>query len=449
MLAICCCSYGGYMKKSKKMKRVVSGVLSAAMLVNFCAVMPISAFAKDDESQEITSYNGHRYQLFDMPMDWNEAEAYCESLGGHLATITSEEEQADLEELLAIGTKNAYWLGASDLNYDGNWQWITNEEFSYHNWANQQPDRYLKSENSLMIYREANPLNKDSGFGQWNDLSPDGTCEDDTFFGLDNFGFICEWESVDSPVEIKNNMKNYALFSASTTENLSFYGWKSNISGNIYSGASFNYGGSELYVNGRIDAVGNINASGWKIEVNEQNENVESVEKIDFDEVIHDNAQPYEYYEESPAYIEDKTVINSSIKVSGDVVISSTSFEGDCYIIAEGNITYNVDSFNTTGRVFLYSRNGNITINGTQIEFNGAMYAPNGQVRFNTNDTTLNGFVWADSINYGGSVLNVTADNFDMVEPKSIVKTYTIDEDFNEGELNGLSLAVPNPLSTT
>lgn len=37
------------MKKSKKMKRVVSGVLSAAMLVNFCTVMPISAFAKDDE----------------------------------------------------------------------------------------------------------------------------------------------------------------------------------------------------------------------------------------------------------------------------------------------------------------------------------------------------------------------------------------------------------------
>lgn len=68
------------MKKSKKMKRVISGVLSAAMLVNFCTVMPISAFAKDDESQETTIYSGHRYQLFDMPMDWNEAEAYCESL---------------------------------------------------------------------------------------------------------------------------------------------------------------------------------------------------------------------------------------------------------------------------------------------------------------------------------------------------------------------------------
>lgn len=129
------------MKKSKKMKRVVSGVLSAAMLVNFCTVMPISAFAKGDEIQEVSSDNGHRYQLFDTSMSWNEAEAYCESLGGHLATITSEEEQAEIEELLTIGTRNSYWLGASDQNYDGNWQWITNEEFSYHNWANQQPDR--------------------------------------------------------------------------------------------------------------------------------------------------------------------------------------------------------------------------------------------------------------------------------------------------------------------
>jgi len=162
--------------------------------------------------------------------------------------------------------------------------------------------------------------------------------------------------------------------------------------------------------------------------------------------VIHANAQPYEYHEESPAYVDSKIVISSSVKVAGDVVISGTTFEGDCYIIAEGDIIYNVNILNSTGRVFLYSRNGNITINGTQIEFNGAMYAPNGQVKFNTNDTKINGFVWADSINYGGSVLNVNADNFDMVEPKSIVKTYTIDEDFNEGELNGLSLAVPNQL---
>ncbi len=426
------------MKSKKKYnKRIFSGVLSAVMLMNFCTVMPISAFANDDEVQESSSDNGHRYQIFDTSMSWNEAEAYCESLGGHLVTINSEEEQKFIEDnLLTLGTKKTYLIGLSRTTSEEPWTWITNESFDYSNWDNGEPNS--TSENYVHMY--ANTGN----FGTWNNTFDfvEGTGSHSTA----NAGFICEWEAEESPVEVISTMKDYALFSASQTENLSFYGWKSNISGNIYSGASFNYGGSELYVNGKIDTVGTITANGWKTEINERNESVAPVDVIDFDEVIHDNAQPYEYFEESPAYIEDKTVISSSIKVSGDVVISSTSFEGDCYIIAEGNITYNVDSFNTAGRVFLYSRNGNITINGTQIEFNGAMYAPNGQVKFNTNDTTINGFVWADSINYGGSVLNVTADNFDMVEPKSIVKTYTIDEDFNEGELNGLSLAVPNQL---
>lgn len=434
-------------------KRLFSCILSAVMIANFSTVLPVTTFADDKFQNEIQSQNigtdtGHRYQLFDESMSWTEAEAFCESVGGHLATITSTEEQARLEEILALGTKNSYWLGASDKNHDGTWRWVTDEAFSYANWANNQPDSYLSTEDSLMVYREIDPMNKDnSGFGYWNDLTSDGTCEGDTFFGLNNLGFICEWEESDSSIELLKSIKDYALFSASSSQNLCFYGWKSNIVGNIYTGASFIYGGSEFYVDGRLDAVGTASLNGWKMEVAEKNESVAPVDIMDLDKVIHDNAQPYEYYEESPAYIADKTIINSSIKVSGDVVIGGTTFEGDCYIIADGNITYNVDSFNTSGRVFLYSRNGNITINGTTINIDGAMYAPNGNIAFNTNDTTLNGFAWANSITYSGSILNVNAANFDMVEPRCVVKTYTIDDDFNEGEFNGLSLDIANQLT--
>lgn len=101
------------MKSKKKYnKRIFSGVLSAVMLTNFCTVMPISVFAKDDEIQEITSDNGHRYQLFDTSMNWHEAEAYCESLGGHLVTINSDEEQQFINNnILSIGTKNTYYIG--------------------------------------------------------------------------------------------------------------------------------------------------------------------------------------------------------------------------------------------------------------------------------------------------------------------------------------------------
>ena len=248
------------------------------------------------------------------------------------------------------------------------------------------------------------------------------------------------------PMISQNN--DYAIFSGSNTNPLSLYGWKSNFTGNIYTGNSFNYGGSELYINGKVDAVGTVTANGWKTEITETNEGVSSIAMPDYDSAVNENAQPCEYFEESPAYIEDKTVVNSSIKVNGDVTISGTTFEGDCYIIAEGNITYNVESFNTTGRVFLYSQKGNITINGSQININGAMYAPKGNVTFNTYDTTVKGFICADSISFNGSIFNVSGANFDMVQSRSngIVKTYTTDADFNEGTLNGVSLAVPDQL---
>lgn len=247
---------------------------------------------------------------------------------------------------------------------------------------------------------------------------------------------------------IQEQSAEYAIFSANTNKDITLNGWKGNFTGGVYSGKSFVCNFSELYLNGKVDAVENVFKNGWINEITETNEHVAVIPMPDYDEVINTNAQPYEYFEESPAYIQDKTVVSSSIKVNGDVTISGTTFEGDCYIIAEGNITYNVESFNTTGRVFLYSRSGNITINGSQININGAMYAPKGNVTFNTYDTTVKGFICADSISFNGSIFNVTGANFDMVQPKSkgIVKTYTTDADFNEGTLNGVSLAVPDQL---
>lgn len=38
-------------------------------------------------------FNGSNYKIFDDIMTWYEANEFAESLGGHLATITSNEEQ--------------------------------------------------------------------------------------------------------------------------------------------------------------------------------------------------------------------------------------------------------------------------------------------------------------------------------------------------------------------
>ena len=209
-------------------------------------------------------------------------------------------------------------------------------------------------------------------------------------------------------------ISSYTVFSASQTEDLTLNGWKSNFTGGIYSGRNFVCNLSEFYLDGRADAAGNVTANGWKINIPEKNENVESIAMPDLEESILAKAGEYTYYSESPSFIQDTNIINGSIMVSGDVTISGTNFEGDCYIIADRDITYNVNSLNTTGRLVLYSRNGNITVNGTNININGIMYAPKGKVSFNANETTINGRIWADTVNFSGSIFNITGSDSDL-----------------------------------
>ena len=134
-------------------------------------------------------YNGHSYKIIDTGLNWNDAKTYCESLGGHLVTITSGVEQAFVEELVVNrGTKGFYWTGGI-RNSAGNFVWITGEKFSYSNWERGQPDNAENVENIATIYRYQGRN------GMWNDLSEFGNNGGRfTFYNIENSGFICEWD---------------------------------------------------------------------------------------------------------------------------------------------------------------------------------------------------------------------------------------------------------------
>ena len=431
-------------------KRVISTAISAAITFNMIAILPMSVFADDNSTNEsnskVTSFDGNRYQLFDESMSWTEAKEYCENLGGHLATITSPEEQESVESLLKSGSKNSYWLGG--LKSSSEWTWLTNEDFSlFAKWTPGQPDNYLNQEDCLMMYKNTNPMSPSGTFGYWNDLNNSGNCNGEAFFGAENFGFICEWEGTTDKIE---EVSPYTLFSGSSTENFQLNCWKSTFNGNVYTGVGFVSNASELYLNGKVDAVKTITTNGWQINIDERNENVEKETMPDWDARIHKMAGAYEFTDEDVVRIQDKNVIDGAVKTTGKVEISGTTFDGNCYIIADGDITYNVNDFISTGRVVLYSRNGNITINGTNIDMNGIMYAPNGTVAFNSNIANINGRIFADMINFSGSIFNVTSSDSDweLLGTKSVIsKTYTLDDDFNEGEFDGLGLDVADELT--
>lgn len=133
-------------------------------------------------SEEKKEYK-HNYKLIQSNLNWEEAKKYCESLGGHLATITSKEEEDIVLDLLKESEIKVSWLGATDLNPNGKFEWINGEELTYTNWAPNEPNNDQGVEHYLVLY-------KVEGEWTWND----GPMNTNEYYKPENIGFVCEWE---------------------------------------------------------------------------------------------------------------------------------------------------------------------------------------------------------------------------------------------------------------
>lgn len=142
----------------------ISAIRSSYAVVNNCT----KAIFKD-----AIIFNGHIYKIFREPLSWDDAKVYCEQLGGHLATVTSAAEDSALYSYLArSGGQNCY-LGATDVETEGVWKWVTGERWDYANWETTEPNG-KNTQNWLGYYHTYES-------GKWDDISG-------------KLWFVCEWE---------------------------------------------------------------------------------------------------------------------------------------------------------------------------------------------------------------------------------------------------------------
>ncbi|MCH5212824.1 MAG: peptidoglycan DD-metalloendopeptidase family protein [Oscillospiraceae bacterium] len=154
-------------------------------------------------------FNGNTYMLFDRNTTWTEAEAYCEFLGGHLATANSSAENDFLKDFLQYGNRAWYFLGAKMAN--GSWEWIDGNTFKDISW---REDAQNWSGNYLMMYKSS------------------GNCVglNNTYFpasDIRHMGFVCEIEQepdlpINSNVSAKVTTEGLSVVNSSvaTLENL-------------------------------------------------------------------------------------------------------------------------------------------------------------------------------------------------------------------------------------
>ena len=125
-------------------------------------------------------HNGHRYEVYSDRVDWQTAKSFCEEKGGNLLVIESSEENGVVFNQIQGLTNQYYWLGLTDVDIEGIWQWVTGTNFDYKNWSENQPD------NDLVIEDYAELI---ANTGKWNDIkgfSPN----------YRNVGFICEYDFI-------------------------------------------------------------------------------------------------------------------------------------------------------------------------------------------------------------------------------------------------------------
>lgn len=141
-----------------------------------------------------SSSNGSRYEFIKGDLNWKEANTECMKRGGHLITITSEDElkiAADLAE--AAGVKYV-WIGGytSSRNRNAYGHWITGEVFNYQKWYPGEPSRDDLDgtpEMYLMLW------NVDSNGWTWNDQRDELFTPELAHIFKGKTGYICEYET--------------------------------------------------------------------------------------------------------------------------------------------------------------------------------------------------------------------------------------------------------------
>ena len=110
----------------------------------------------------INPANGHAYKKIHC-QDWHDAQQQAIEEGAHLVSINNEAEQHWLQ---GIFRSYSTWIGLTDVEKEGEWQWDSGEPVTYTNWATQPtfPDGQPETEKDYVVitFRE----------GQWQSVGP-------------------------------------------------------------------------------------------------------------------------------------------------------------------------------------------------------------------------------------------------------------------------------------
>lgn len=134
-----------------------------------------------------------RYEIVKADVSWTQANAQAIQNGGHLVTITSEQEMQFVSQMAANAGLTYVWMGGYTMINNGYCygHWITGENFEqYQHWYPGEPsrnDRDGTAEKYLILWNV-------SGEWSWNDERDDPAHDPALSYYLGKVGYVIEYE---------------------------------------------------------------------------------------------------------------------------------------------------------------------------------------------------------------------------------------------------------------
>ncbi len=221
---------------------------------------------------------------------------------------------------------------------------------------------------------------------------------------------------------------DYTLFSGSASDTLTINGSDFSIQGDAHSNEKFRINGSNQSISGTAEAVSSMTVNGSHITIDTirglpvttNGSDLDIGQRIihpapwidmpDFSDIIQAQAMADgQYYEGNMTFSGSYLSVDGSIYVNGNVTVNGSHFFGNGCILATGNLVFNGSNLtNGSGEaVCFYSKNGNITINGSCAGLCGIIYAPNGTITMNGSNQSVHGRVIGNKVRLNGSNMEI------------------------------------------
>ncbi|XP_065142394.1 C-type lectin domain family 10 member A-like isoform X1 [Paramisgurnus dabryanus] len=96
-------------------------------------------------------FEGSCYYISEDSERWPESQAYCKLQGGHLAIVTTADEQTFIWNLLPRGHWNAFWIGLTDEETEDEWRWVDGTKLVGGFWEDGEPNNHINEDCGNMV----------------------------------------------------------------------------------------------------------------------------------------------------------------------------------------------------------------------------------------------------------------------------------------------------------